>query len=81
MSVRTIIQHDRAQLDDRLQAATNGYLTVEVYKAATFAFRAVVIGAIIAPQFIAGVEPLNPTALLVLAALALGPDVAEGILT
>lgn len=79
-TLRESLLDDDAKLDDRIRRLTNGRLCVESYKPIRLAFRAICIGAIIAPYYIPTVNPLPQTALLVLGALALGPDVVEAYL-
>lgn len=80
MHLRQTINRQDAELDAALQSTTNGRICVKTYRAATTVFRAVAIGTIVATAIDAGIT-LSPTAYVMLALLALGPDVAEAYLT
>lgn len=54
---------------------------METYKALRFLFRATGVAVIAAPYYVEMIDPLPQTAVLVIAAFVLGPDIVEEYLT
>jgi len=74
---RQIRDHDE-RLDNCLRRQVG--ISVQTYKALSFAFRAIGIAIVAAAMLMPTVEP-RVTTLLILAAFVLGPDVVETYLT
>lgn len=83
MSTRTSLSTElcdqQRRLDNALRCRVG--ISVELYKALTFIFRAVGIVLLVIPYYLPDVQPLPRTALFVLAAFVLGPDIVEEYLT
>lgn len=79
MHLRQTLRRDNARLD--YECRRRWGISVDTYKALRFSFRVVGVAIIAAPYYVEMIDPLPSTAVLVIAAFVLGPDIVEEYLT